>query len=533
MRSSIQKKIMMLSLSGLLICTTLLGGLCMVFVTDSTKKSSQQYLEDQANNVATRISSKFFNVEMYTKALTAGILKIFNRMDILGKDSLREAYTEEIYQRINGTIKNEEKAVAVYLRFNPKLAPPTSGIFMAKTKKDGPIEKLVPTDFSKYDSNDIEHVGWYYIPIKSKDPLWMNPYYNKNIDIYMISYVLPLYVEGQEFGVAGVDLDFNALTEEIKNFQYFKTGYAFLEDNEGKIVFHKSLPQGSVYKDDGSNAITRKPLINGMTVVLVAPYSEINAERNKLLIQIILFGFIVLLVFGSLSIYISGTISKPLKKLTLLANKLTEGDMSVEFDIHQNDEIGELGVSFTKAKHHIQEHLKQMRGLAFRDSLTGVRNKTAYDDYINDFEEKITKGEINKYGIAILDTNCLKEINDHFGHENGNVYLINCCKLICQIFSHSPVFRIGGDEFAIILLNKDLEHRIQLLEALRQGMTETMNATNPWERLSIACGIAVCDDSKKQTITEIFNRADNEMYKDKTTSKNITAALKEKDKQQS
>lgn len=116
---------MMLSLSGLLICTTLLGGLCMVFVTDSTKKSSQQYLEDQANNVASRISSRFFNVEMYTKALSAGILKIFNRMDILGKDSLREAYTEEIYQHINGTIKNEEKAVAVYLRFNPKLAPPT------------------------------------------------------------------------------------------------------------------------------------------------------------------------------------------------------------------------------------------------------------------------------------------------------------------------------------------------------------------------------------------------------------------------
>lgn len=532
MRSSIQKKIMMLSLSGLIICTMLLGGLCIVFVSDMTTRSSQQFLEDQANYAATRISSKFFNVEMYTKALSAGILKLFNHMEILANDKQREACTEEIYEHIVETINNEEKAVAVYLRFNPKLAPPTSGIFMAKTKKGGAIERLVPTDFSKYDPEDIEHVGWYYIPIKSKDPIWMAPYYNKNIDIYMISYVMPLYVEGQEFGVAGVDLDFDALTTEIKKFQYFKTGYAFLEDAEGKIIYHESLPQGTTYKDDGTNAVVRKPLSNGMTIVVVTPKTEINAERNKFILQIIVFAFLVLLIFGSISAYISGTITKPLKKLTLLANKLTEGDMSVEFDIHQNDEIGELGISFTKAKHHIQEHLKQMRGLAFRDSLTGVRNKTAYDDYISDFEEKIAKGEVTKYGIAILDTNDLKDINDRFGHEHGNIYLINSCKLICQVFSHSPVFRIGGDEFAAILLNKDLEHRIQLMEALRQGMTESKGAENPWERISIACGIAVCDDPKKQSVTEIFNRADSEMYKDKKTSKEIIAAQAAKEKLQ-
>jgi GGDEF domain-containing protein len=51
----------------------------------------------------------------------------------------------------------------------------------------------------------------------------------------------------------------------------------------------------------------------------------------------------------------------------------------------------------------------------------------------------------------MFDLNDLKHINDRYGHERGDEYIVNCCRLICQVFKHSPVFRIGGDEFVALL----------------------------------------------------------------------------------
>lgn len=519
-KSSIQTKIVTLSLSGLLICTALLGSLCAVFVGNLTQENSQRFLEDQANYAVAQISGKFFNMEMYTNALyTAGIAKEFKSINDIKNDSTREFHTGNIQEHITATIKNEMNTIAVYMRFNPKLAPPTSGISMLRKSKGAPMESVEPVNLSKYTPNDTANVGSYFMSAKSKEPLWLRPYYKNSLNTQIISYVIPLSIEGQPYGIVGVDMNFDELTKEIDSFRYFETGYAYLEDTEGKVVFHRFLNPGSTYKDDGSNNIVHRPLRNGMDLVIITPTSEINAKRDKLITKIVIFSIIVLLLFGSISVYIARTITRPLKKLTFLANKLTAGDMSVEFDLHQNDEIGELSVSFTEAKRHIQEHLKQMQGLAYNDSLTGIRNKTAYDDFVSGFMKKIASKAVSRYGVIVMDTNDLKEINDNYGHENGNVYLINSTKLICQTFQHSPVFRIGGDEFVVILENSDLDKYEELMQLLRKKMEKTLSERKPWKRISIACGVCICDDPQNSDFKDIFNAADKEMYKDKKSIK--------------
>lgn len=76
---------------------------------------------------------------------------------------------------------NTDGAMAFYLRFNPEFTEPTSGLFHVDTDGDVVIEQLVPTDFSQYDQSDLEHVGWYYIPVNAKKPVWLDPYHNANI----------------------------------------------------------------------------------------------------------------------------------------------------------------------------------------------------------------------------------------------------------------------------------------------------------------------------------------------------------------
>ena len=102
--------------------------------------------------------------------------------------------------------------MTVYLRYNPNYSNPTSGVFAQRQSVDSELQCLTPTDFSMYDESDVEHVGWYYLPVQAKEAIWMSPYMNENINIYMISYVVPLFAEdGTSIGIVGMDIDFHRL----------------------------------------------------------------------------------------------------------------------------------------------------------------------------------------------------------------------------------------------------------------------------------------------------------------------------------
>ena len=159
-----------------------------------------------------------------------------------------------------------------------------------------------------------------------------------------------------------------------------------------------------------------------------------------------------------------------------------------------------------------EEKVKYMRELANHDALTGVRNKTAYDAAINSITEK-------KYGIAIIDLNNLKTINDTYGHDKGNIAIIKLANMVCETFSRSPVFRIGGDEFAVILLKSDYDNYLEHKEELEVQFKELVENPNlePWEKVTAAIGAAFHEEGEDNN--SLFERADQEMYKRKKEMK--------------
>ena len=520
MRLSIQSKILILSLSSTLIGTLSLGVLSTLFISRTTQRNSMQYMKDQADHEAAKLNHLFESHEKYTMAVAAGIYSQINEDSTFLTDSSSFIKNiEGIKERLSSTIYNLTNTKSVYVIFNPEITRASKGVLLVRDTPESIFKQHTITNVKQYSPSDMEHVGWYYRPIMSGNPVWLPPYYNKNFNSYIISYVIPMFVDNKEIGVAGVDIDFELLTKQLSQVHFMRSGFAFLEDSEGLVVYHPTLPNGLTFKPEDDQVKISVPLNNGMTLVTVAPVLEINAERNKHLKQSIIFILILLSFTTAITIFFARSITKPLKKLTTEAKKMITGDMNAEFNIKQNDEIGELAKSFAAAKFHISQHMKQMQGLAFLDSLTGVRNKMAYDNYIAELESRIENGEIKSYGIAILDTNNLKEINDTYGHENGNAYLVNSCKLICQIFAHSPVFRIGGDEFLVILLDEDLDNHHDLLKQLKESMDLTKNASFPWKQISIACGIGIATYAKATTIADTFNKADSDMYKNKRAIK--------------
>ena len=520
MKFSIQSKILILSLSCTLLGTLTLGTISALFISRITQRTSIQSIENQLSAEASKLNVAFVEHEKYTQALVAGI---FSQIRLDSADFFNKnlaTHIENLKERITSTIQNIPGVKTIYVRFNPNITAPDAGLFLVKNNNsDSPFASVLPTNITQYSPNDVEHVGWYYLPIQTGKPMWLTPYYNKNIDVYMISYVVPMFLGNKELGVTGIDIDFELMTKLISKIRILKTGYTYLEDKEGLVTYHPTFPVGLTFKAGDDQVRLSTKLFNGMTLVAIIPKAEINEKRNKLMLECAIFILILLAITTAITIFFARSITKPLKKLTEEAKKMITGDMNVEFNISQKDEIGELAKSFAAAKLHINQYMKQMQGLAFRDSLTGIGNKMAYDNYLSELQLKIENGDVTSYGIVVLDTNNLKEINDIYGHENGNAYLINSCKLICQIFSHSPVFRIGGDEFIVILLGDDLNNYQDLLKKLRESQNQTKNAAFPWKQISIASGVAIAPAAKETTIADTFSKADDSMYKNKRAVK--------------
>ena len=119
-----------------------------------------------------------------------------------------------------------------------------------------------------------------------------------------------------------------------------------------------------------------------------------------------------------------------------------------------------------------------------------------------------------RFAIVMADLNHLKQVNDTFGHERGDDYIIGSVKEICNVFKRSPVYRIGGDEFTVILEGRDYEERnalrAKLVAAFRA--TEEDSSCEPWERYSASIGLAAFEPASDRSVDDVFARADREMY---------------------
>ena len=146
-----------------------------------------------------------------------------------------------------------------------------------------------------------------------------------------------------------------------------------------------------------------------------------------------------------------------------------------------------------------------------KDALTGVRNRTAYERAGALLDRAIAAGSAAPFAFLFCDVNGLKKTNDTYGHERGDELIRSACRQICDVFAHSDVFRVGGDEFAVILRGSDYEER----EALLRRLTPAEDYNN----VSIACGMAVFEPGSDPDLLSVCKRADAKMYENKRIMK--------------
>lgn len=301
-----------------------------------------------------------------------------------------DTYTETVQQAVLDFANHTNGAVTVYLRYNPNYSNPTSGVFAQRQSVDSELQCLTPTDFSMYDESDVEHVGWYYLPVQAKEAIWMSPYMNENINIYMISYVVPLFAEdGTSIGIVGMDIDFSQITDLVDETKVYQSGYAFLTDASAAVMYHKNADEGTKLSDldsslsksadfigdDGNQGKTMDysyknvnkkfafyNLDNGMRLVLTAPVSEIYAEAYGLAKLIIIAMIVAFVLSAVIGVIIGSGMTRPIRQLTAVIEQTAKLDFRPTKEggklRKQKDEIGNMATKI----HIMRKKLREMMG---------------------------------------------------------------------------------------------------------------------------------------------------------------------------
>ena len=289
--------------------------------------------------------------------------------------------------------------------------------------------------------------------------------------------------------------------------------------------------------------------INGEKVGVIAVDVEIadvnKAILNNSLRQIFYVGLVLVIAVALMLVVIYKSyiaklshLQKSVKAYSLDKNVAIARD--IEKDANGKDEISVLALQVSSMILELENYMKSlletaqalrdtkeradaMNELATKDALTGIRNKTAYDNEVRRIEWKMSSNEKLDFAIAMIDLNFLKRINDTFGHEQGNMAIKKLCYIVCHIFEHSPVFRIGGDEFVVLLENSDFEKRELLIQTFNKTLEELASneKLEPWEKVSASIGIAVYDSNIDANVANVFKRADKAMYQRKKEMKAV------------
>lgn len=170
-----------------------------------------------------------------------------------------------------------------------------------------------------------------------------------------------------------------------------------------------------------------------------------------------------------------------------------------------------------------RENSMLFKSMANTDSLTGVRNKHAYTEYENGLNNLIRSGEIrDKLAVLVCDINGLKIVNDTRGHAAGDQLIKEASALICEHFVHGAVFRIGGDEFTVILQDKAYDTLDESLAQINSRIESNISAG----KVVISIGYSVLTEGDDQ-LRDVFERADNMMYERKKQLKSMGAKTRE------
>ena len=421
---SIRTTLILCMLLPIVIAFILLGGTLTVYMNNISITDGNTNMLSSAKQTAESVDSVLGLIEAKVNLLAMAGNILADEGKIIAKDKdYFQTYEKEMNTVVIKATEDIPGLVASYIRYDPFLTYGTSGTFFTDADNDGKPEAVTPTDLAAYDPSDMEHVGWFYTPLKNKKATWMEPYFNANINKTIISYVSPVYLQsGKDFGVLGVDFDFAYLNKLLDEHQKFHEKECFLLNAEGKILFHPDYTEGENfgeilggkykkvlaeilnkeegYVNEGSakNAVLLgyHALSNGWKIVITPSHKAIYGDIEILKNTLFIFISVYLLFMLALSVILGNRQARPILSLTKSVKKLSEGSLDEEIKVRSKNEIGALAKGLRQLVGQLKEYRLYIQEIT--DSLNEMQDGNLDIRLKNEYT-----GEFTKIKVALLD----------------------------------------------------------------------------------------------------------------------------------
>ncbi len=516
-RRSIMMEIVFLVAFTVFLSAVVLGWGSSMAMSNLVKEHTDDSLRAMSVICRERLDRTFFCVRQAVNGMSRQAINTVESCERLKNDAAyRTEYLNAMRQRFDDIAHGTDGSITYYLHMAPEFGGTKSGFFMAREKPrwEGALPPFVTrevTDLAFYSPDDSQHVGWYYTPLMTGCATWIEPYIDPTTNSYVISYVAPMYVEGQFVGVIGMEIDFNFVIQELRRMSIYDYGHVYIMNRNNIVLYHKDLPQGAMFEPNPEFQEIEIYLSNGMWLGIAIPLSRVHEERNRIIMHLVAAILVVAMLISIGSISLASTAIRPLAGMTEAAKRIASGDLNVKISYESGNELGLLVQS-------IRDMAAKLEIYVYRDKLTGLRNAAAYMAKRAELEERMKSESDLKYGVVIFDANFLKKINDKYGHGAGNELIRRAGFVIARVFANSPVYRVGGDEFAAVLEGSDYENREALLRLFDvKAAEEHFEEAGDVIRISVARGLGVYESG--MDFADVTKKADDAMYEHKAAIK--------------
>ena len=547
-------KISFVSIAAMLVSLTigLVTALTAHFNVASEYANKRMFLS--VHNASHNINDSFTTIKTVVEDAQLLSSKYFQTTASLQDENAVSDSLDTIYNIYSLTAPQTDYVSGYWVFLNPEYSgltaedPEGDGFFYAKNEGTNEFVKQPVTNILKYDrEKDKDKVQWWYgfVDKKVKKAEWLDPFYNGNVNNNIVSYAASFFSnDNKMLGMVGIDLDLDEIIASIKNAGgEYKTSNSFLLDSNGYVVYHKDVQtfddQGRYvgsdkklsdtigydvkneeenivvgYKYSGENRIVAtNTLVNEMIYCLSVSRNEIYSSINSIIIAPVIAYASCTIALAAFILLGVRSMLKPLKKLNEAAVSVADGNLRVKVETKSNDELGTLTESFNFMVESLRKERKALNALAMKDGLTGVKNKLSQEEKVSELNNQIKEG-IARFAVVMCDVDDLKYINDTFGHIRGDQVIRGSCLVLCNVFSRSPVYRIGGDEFVAILEGQDYDDR----EALFAKIVK-LRKTDESGKFTFSVGMATYKQGVDTSFASVYERADEAMYEMKHTSK--------------
>jgi diguanylate cyclase (GGDEF)-like protein len=368
-------------------------------------------------------------------------------------------------------------------------------------------------------------------------------------------YAVPIFRDDGELGailVAGISL--HALSDDITSINVGPSVRANLLDLRGNGVILAHVDSSRILteisgRNEAASELQRgssgtletvssagEPVLSSFAtvpgfrwgVLILQPSAVAFAPLEAATRRAIMLGALVVIAAAISASLMAVAITRPLAHLRRAARAVADGDLEQRLGFTSGDEIGQLGRDFDRMAHELAARTagilalqEELRAEAIRDALTGLFNRRYLDATLGRELQRATRHHA-PIGVAMLDLDFFKRINDTLGHETGDVVLREVGALLRERSRGEDVAaRYGGEELVLVLPGATLADTFRRAESIREGMATlpVQSQLAPVGSVTVSIGVAAYPDSGAEAET-LLRAADKALYQAKANGRN-------------